>query len=286
MSVSDILFTVNILIKLGTEIKTRFDSLNQATDDLLLLTANLRVLLKVFEEPENEDITKTHSSEIVAILDILQGIAQSCTSCAEALGVELAGATAVTQKTGMNGKRFAKRLWTFSRIPGLLAEIRHKAVQLHNISSTLSISLLSDVRKHQRKSSGKETPKSPIAKNTTLHENLLELDPRTDFASIDRMVGKLMDECKHLQRQLEEATLFPDTSAVQGYQAQNPEGASFWRERFQKDKLNASALRYEVIMTLKASYTLSSYSPCRRIILACRFLNRCFTFLGHASYMR
>lgn len=119
MSVLDILSTLNILIKLGTEIKTRFDSLNQATDDLLLLTANLRVLLKVFEEPENEDIIKTHPLEIVAILDILQGIAQSCTSCAKALSDELAGATAV--------KVFAKRVWTFSRIPGLLAEIRHKA---------------------------------------------------------------------------------------------------------------------------------------------------------------
>lgn len=260
MSVSDILSTLNILIKLGTEIKNRFDSLNQATDDLLLLTANLRVLLKVFEEPENEDIIKTHSSEIVTILDILQGIAQSCTSCAKALGIELAGATAVTQKTGMNGKRFAKRAWTFNRIPSLLAEIRHKAEQLHSVSSTLSISFLSDIRKHQREPSGKEILKSPIAKNTALHESLLDLDFRTDFASIDRMVGNLMNECKQLQRQLEEATLFPDTLVVQSYQAQNPEGASFWKDRFQKDKLNASALRYEVIMTFKASYTLTFYS--------------------------
>jgi hypothetical protein len=119
------------------------------------------------------------------------------------------------------------------------------------MSSTLSITFLSDVRKHQRKSNEKETPQSPIAKSTTLHENVLKLDHRTGFASIDRMVGKLMNECKHLQRQLEEATLFPDMSAVQGYQAQNPEGASFWKDRFQKDKLNASALRYEVMMTLK-----------------------------------
>ncbi|KAL5113147.1 hypothetical protein ACEQ8H_008989 [Pleosporales sp. CAS-2024a] len=245
MSLSDILSTLTILIKLGTEIKTRFDSLNQATDDLLLLTANLRVLLKVFEEPENEDIIKTHSSEIVVILDILQGIAQSCTSCAKALGIELAGATAVTQKTGLNSKNIAKRAWTFSRITNILADIRRKAEQLHNISSTLSISFLSDVRKHQRKSNEKETPKSRIAKNTSLHENLLDLDFRTDFASIDRMVGDLMNECKHLQRQLEEATLFPDTLVVQSYQAQNPEGASFWKDRFQKDKLIASALRYE-----------------------------------------
>jgi hypothetical protein len=153
------------------------------------------------------------------------------------------------------------------------------------MSSTLSISFLSDVRKHQRKSSGKETLKSPVAKKTTLHENLLDLDLSTEFPIIDRMVGNLMNECKYLEQQLQEATLFPDTSAVQDYQAQNPEGASFWKDRFQKGKLNASALRYEV-MTLKASYILSFYSPYRRIILTCRFLNRRFTFLGHASYMR
>ncbi|PVH69867.1 hypothetical protein DL98DRAFT_661456 [Cadophora sp. DSE1049] len=245
MSVSDILSTLTILIKLGIEIKDRLDSLNQATDDLLLLAANLQVLLKVFEEPENEDIIKNHSSEIVTMLDILQGIAQLCTSFAKELGVEIAGATTVSQKTGMNGKKFAKRVWTFSRIPGLLAEIRHKAEQLHNMSSTLSISFLSDVRKHQRKSSGKETLRSPIAQNTTLHENLQDLDLSTDFASIDRMVGKLLNECKHLQRRLQEATLFPDTAIVEGYQAQNPEGASFWKDRFQKGELNASALRYE-----------------------------------------
>jgi len=200
MSLSDFLSTLNILIKLGIEIKTRLDSLNQATDDLLLFTANLYVLLKVFEEPENEDIIKTHSSEIVNMLDVLQGIAQTCTSCAKALGVELAGATTATQKKGMNGKKFAKQVWTFSRIPALLTEIRYKAKQLHNISSTLSISFLSDIRKHQIKSSGKETFKSLITKKTTLHENLLELDLSTEFPSIDRMIGNLMNKCKHLEQ--------------------------------------------------------------------------------------
>ncbi|KID94662.1 hypothetical protein MAJ_09382, partial [Metarhizium majus ARSEF 297] len=59
------------------------------------------------------------------------------------------------------------------------------------------------------------------------------------------MVGSLIKECKQLRQRLQEAILFPDTSAVQDYQAQNPEGASFWKDRFQKDELNASALRYE-----------------------------------------
>ncbi|KAH7317453.1 hypothetical protein BKA65DRAFT_114218 [Rhexocercosporidium sp. MPI-PUGE-AT-0058] len=54
-----------------------------------------------------------------------------------------------------------------------------------------------------------------------------------------------MNECKHLEHQPQETTLFPDTSDVQDYQAQNLEGASFWKDRFQKGKLYASALRYE-----------------------------------------
>ena len=44
-------------------------------------------------------------------------------------------------------------------------------------------------------------------------------------------------------------------SAVDDYQTQNPEGASFWKDRFQKDELKASALRYEV-KTLKTSLLL------------------------------
>lgn len=196
------------------------------------------------------------------MLDILGSIEETCKNCAKALGVELAGATPATQKTGMNGRKFTTRLWIFSRIPALLAEIRYKAEHVHSMSSTLSISFLSDIRNHQRKSSGEGTLQSPIAENTTLNENLVDLDLSTEFASIDRMVGKLMNERKHLEQRLQEATLFPDTSGVQYYQAQNPEGASFWKDRFQKGKLNASALRYEV-MTLKASPTLSFYSPCR-----------------------
>lgn len=247
MLVSDIVCVLTILIKVGTEIKTRLDSLNEASEDLLLLTTNLQVLLKLFEDTGNEDIIKRHSSEFVNIMDILQSIAQSCTSCAKALGVEPAGTMTATQKTGMNVKKVVKRVWNFTRIPFLLAEIRRKAEQLQHISSTLTISFLSDIRKHQRKSSGKEKLKYPVAKSTTLHERLLGVDLSTEFANIDRMVGNLMKECKHLEQQLQQATLFPDTSAVQNYQAQNPEGASFWKDRFQKGKLSASALRYEVM---------------------------------------
>jgi hypothetical protein len=104
----------------------------------------------------------------------------------------------------------------------------------------------------QQTSSTETVESIPVKKETTIHENLLNLDFSTDFASIDQMVGNLMTECKHLRQRLQEATLFPDTSALQYYQAQNPEGASFWKDRFQKDELNASALRYEV-RTLKAS---------------------------------
>ncbi|QPH05014.1 hypothetical protein C2857_002459 [Epichloe festucae Fl1] len=42
---------------------------------------------------------------------------------------------------------------------------------------------------------------------------------------------KTLRECKDLRQRLQEAILFPDTSAVQDYQSQNPEGASFWKDR-------------------------------------------------------
>ncbi|KAK0767246.1 hypothetical protein N5P37_000980, partial [Trichoderma harzianum] len=240
----DILSTLNFLIKLGLEIKTRLDSLNQAAGDLQLLTTNLQLLLKVFENPVNGDIIKTNLSEFVNILDVLQSIAHSCTECAKALDTDLAGATTATEKT----KRFVKRIWTFNRIPDLLAEIQRKAEQLQKIYSAVHAVLLQDIRTQQERASGKEIVKSTLSvKKSSIHEHLLDLDLSTDFASIDQMVGNLMKECKHLQQRLQEAILFPDTSAVQQYQAQNPEGASFWKDRFQKDELSASALRYETL---------------------------------------
>lgn len=273
----DILSTLNFLIKLGLEIKTRLDSLNQAAGDLQLLTTNLQLLLKVFENPVNGDIIKTNLSEFMNILDVLQSIAHSCIECAKALDTDLAGATTATEKT----KRFVKRMWTFNRIPDLLAEIQRKADQLQKIYSAVHAVLLQDIRTQQERASGKEIVKSTLAvKKSAIHEHLLDLDLSTDFASIDQMVGSLMKECKHLQQRLQEAILFPDTSAVQQYQAQNPEGASFWKDRFQKDELRASALRYEV-RTLKAPY-----SQYRRIMPTFHFLDRHYTFLGHALYMR
>ncbi|PKK42611.1 hypothetical protein CI102_14855 [Trichoderma harzianum] len=240
----DILSTLNFLIKLGLEIKTRLDSLNQAAGDLQLLTTNLQLLLKVFENPVNGDIIKTNLSEFVNILDVLQSIAHSCTECAKALDTDLAAATTATEKT----KRFVKRIWTFNKIPDLLAKIQRNAEQLQKIYSAVHAVLLQDIRTQQERASGKEMVKSTLSvEKSSIHEQLLHLDLSTDFASIDQMVGSLMKECKHLQQQLQEAILFPDTSAVQQYQAQNPEGASFWKDRFQKDELSASALRYETL---------------------------------------
>ena len=261
MSVGDILAVVTILINVGTDLYNRIDSVKQAADDLLLLTVHLQVLSKVFKGSEN-DIIMAYSSEFIRMLGILKSIQESYNKCAKVLGVEPARTTTATPKTAINGKSFTKRVVIFTRIPSILAEIRHKAELLQKISSILSVSFLSDVRKHQKNSSGMESLNSSIAKNTTLQANLLHLDLSTGFASIDRMVENLMKECKHLEHQLQETTLFPDTSAIQDYQAQNPEGASFWKDRFQKGKLYASALRYEVMM-LKASPILSFYSPCR-----------------------
>jgi hypothetical protein len=261
MSVGDILAVVTILINVGKDLYDRIDSIKQADNDLLLLTIHLEVLSNVFKGSEN-DIILAYSSEFMRMLGILKSIQESYNKCAKVLGVEPAGMTTATQMTAINGKSITKRVMIFARIPSILAEIRYKAEQLQKITSILSVSFLSDVRKHQRKSSGKESLESSIAENTTLHDNVLDPDLSTGFASIDRMVENLMKECKHLEHQLQESTLFPDTSAVQDYQVQNPEGASFWKDRFQKGQLYASALRYEV-MTLNASPTLSFFSPCR-----------------------
>lgn len=280
MSVGDILSVVTILINVGMDLYTRIDSIKQAADDLLLLTAQLEVLSKVFQGSEN-DLIKAYSSEFMRMLGVLKSIQESYNKCAKILGVEPGGAITATQKTAKSGKTFTKRVVIFARIPSILDEIRDKAEQLQKISSILSVAFLIDVRKHQTKSSGEE---SLVAKETTLHESLLDLNISTGFASIDRMVENLMNECKHLEQQLQETTLVPDTSAVQDYQAQNPEGASFWKDRFQKGKLYASALRYEV-MTLKAPHPFFLFAM-SHIVLTCCFLNRRFMFLGHASYMK
>ncbi|KAL7919034.1 hypothetical protein ACQKWADRAFT_302440 [Trichoderma austrokoningii] len=240
----DILITLNFLIKLGAEIKTRLGSLNQSAGDLQLLTTNLHLLLNVFENPNTGEIVKANLSEFVNILDVLQSIAHSCTECARALDTELAGATTAAEKT----KRLVKRIWAFHAIPGHLAEIQRNAERLQKIYSAVHAILLQDIRTQQELVKENDVDNSAFAVDKpAINQQLLELSFSSDFASIDQMVGGLMKECKYLQQRLQEAILFPDTSAVLQYQAQNPEGASFWRERFQRDEITASALRYEQV---------------------------------------
>jgi hypothetical protein len=260
MSAMDIVSTVTILISLGSEIKNRLDSLNQAAEELQLLTTNLTHLLKVFESLVNEDIFKTNALQFVPILDLLESIARSCRECAKALDIDLAGATTAA-KTESRGKKLVKRLRAFSKISDLLAEIQRKAEHLQQIYSMVSVVFLQDIRVRQGRTSGKETVESAVVQKPTIRENLLDLDLSTDFANIDRMVGDLMKECEYLRQRLREATLFPDTSAVQHYQAQNPEAASFWKDRFQKDELNASTLRYEVRTLKLTPPPRPSFSP-------------------------
>ncbi|KAK5629071.1 hypothetical protein RRF57_004786 [Xylaria bambusicola] len=221
---------------------TRLDSLNQAAEDLRLLNTNLGLLLKVFENPVNEDIIKAQVSEFIHILDILQSIAHSCAKCAKALDIDLAGAAA-TKRAETHGRRFIKRIWALNRIPDILVEIQRKAAQLQQVCNAVSTVIVSNIRAQQGRTSGKETIESTsVVKRPPLHENM---NIGVDFTSIDQMVGNLMKECRHLRQRVQEATLFPDTSAIQYYQSQNPEAASFWKDRFQNEALNASALRYE-----------------------------------------
>ncbi|KAI6306648.1 hypothetical protein MCOR30_011747, partial [Pyricularia oryzae] len=237
---SEIVSALTFIIQFGVEVKDRLDSLNQAADELKLLNVTLVSLLKAFENPTNK--INTEGTEFLVMLEILDSIKDSCKKCANALDKNRAGATDAT-KIELYGKKFFKRLWTLYRIPDILTEIQHKAAQLQQISMAVVVAstlVVSDVRTQQGQISGKEIVESAhIVKETTLHYL------STDLASIDQMMGNLMKECTNLRQQLQEATLLPDTSAIQIYQAQNPEAASFWKDRFQSDELNVSAFRYE-----------------------------------------
>lgn len=267
---SDIVSALTFIIQFGVEVKDRLDSLNQAADELKLLNVTLVSLLKAFENPTNK--INTEGSEFLVMLEILDSIKDSCKKCANALDKNRAGATDAT-KIELYGKKFFKRLWNLYMIPDILTEIQHKAAQLQQISMAVVVAstlVVSDVRTQQGQMSGKEIVESAhIVKETTLHYL------STDLASIDQMMGNLMKECTNLRQQLQEATLLPDTSAVQIYQAQNPEAASFWKDRFQNDELNVSAFRYEA-STLKGIF----YSQYLRILLTYAYFTDAVRFLG------
>jgi hypothetical protein len=289
MSALDIISALKIIIDLGFNIKDRFDSLNQATEEISLLNTNLRLLCKLFEDGGNDDIITIHRSEILSILDIVQSIARSYTNCARALGIEIHGTNTAPTKQEAFAKKYVKRVWTLYRIPDLLNEIRREAGQLERIYSALSAILLLEIRTQQQRSIEKETFECiPVAKKGAIYDPLPEVDFSTKFANIDLIVGKLMTECELLRQRLQEATISPDTSIVEDYQAQNPEGASFWRDRFQKGELGASTLRYEVRNSRCSSLGLAFLYP---NIAASQgtnmlFSDRHYTFLGLALYMR
>ncbi|PHH74477.1 hypothetical protein CDD80_3057 [Ophiocordyceps camponoti-rufipedis] len=236
MSASDILTTLNVLIKLGQEITNRLHSLNQAAEDLHLLTTNLKLLLTVFENPANENIIKTHISEFVALLDVLQSIADSCAECAKALDLQPSGEKA------SSGKKLLRRLWILNKIPSLLADIQRKAKHLQSVYSAVSVVMLQDIKIRQNDT----TSRVAMGQDVT-PKDLLDRDFITDFASIDLMLGGLMKECQSLRKQLQDTVICPDRSAIEHYQEQNPEGMAFWKDRFQKNELSLSTLRYEVL---------------------------------------
>ncbi|PHH87963.1 hypothetical protein CDD83_8164 [Cordyceps sp. RAO-2017] len=248
MSVSDILTTLNVLIKLGQEIKNRLDSLNQAAEDLHLLTTNLQLLLTVFENPANENLMKTHLSEFVALLDVLQGIADSCAKCAKALDIEPSGENNVGDNKGFAGKKLLRRIWILNKIPSLLADIQRKARHLQSVYSAVSVVILQDIKIRQSETTGKDVIESRVAVGQdVIPEDLPNRDFITNFASIDLMLGSLMNECQSLRQQLQDTMICPDRSAIEHYEEQNPEGMAFWKDRFQKTELSLSTLRYEVL---------------------------------------
>ncbi|KID94660.1 hypothetical protein MAJ_09380, partial [Metarhizium majus ARSEF 297] len=178
MSAIEILSTLDVLIKLGSEIKTRLDSIPRAAEDLQLLDTELRLFVTMFQNPANKNIPLM--SEFVIIPHVLESIADLCTKCAKALDIDLAAGATVATKTGPYGKRFVKRIWAFYKIPGILAEIQRKADQLHKIYTTISAAILHNMTTQQGQTS---------VAQTTIHENLLQLDLSTGSANIDQMVS-------------------------------------------------------------------------------------------------
>ena len=247
MSDSPIQTTLTLLIKVGLEIKDRLDALDQAAEDLQLLNTNLKLLLTVFENPLHEDIIKAHNSEFINILDILEGIAKSCAKCAAALDINLGGEVNTTRNIEAFGKKIVRRLWTFNKIPALLAEIQRKAEHLQKVYSVVSLVILQDIKSQRGQINETQVVRSQtVLGESTKHQTSLELDLSTNFAGIDLMVKSLMDECKSLRQKLQDAIISPNTLAIKHFEQQNPEGTSFWKDRFQKEELKASTLRYEV----------------------------------------
>ncbi|KAM5489909.1 hypothetical protein MaudMau93_002771 [Microsporum audouinii] len=248
MSVSDIHTTLNVLITLGQEIKKRLNSLNQAAEDLQLLIVNLQLLMTVFENPANEDIIRAHVSEFVAMLDVLQSIADCCAKCATALDIEPPAGRDVGANKEIFGKKLIRRIWVLNKIPSLLADIQRKAEHLQRVYSAVSVMILQDVKTRQSEATGREVAGSGDRVGRDIRpEDLLNRDFTTNFASIDLLLGSLMQECQSLRQQLQDTMIYPDRSAIEHYEKDNPEGMAFWKDRFQKRELSLSAFRYEVL---------------------------------------
>ena len=247
MSAFEIIPTLDIIIRLGLDIKARFESLNQAAEEIDFLNIKLRLFCELFEDRRNDDISTSHLPEIAMFVEIIESIKQSYTKCAKTLGVEIPATNTAASKPEARGRKYVKRLWAFYKIPDLLDEIQRKAGHLEKVYSAVSIIILYDIKtQHRRLEESGITESAPMATSPPIHEHLLEGRVSSEFASIDLMVGNLMKECKLLRQRLQEVTLCPDMSVVEDYQEQHPEGASFWRDRFQKDEVCASAHRYEV----------------------------------------
>lgn len=118
-SAFELLSTLQVLIKLGSEIKTRVDSIPRAAEDLQLLDTELRLLVTLFQNPANKDIPLM--SEFVIIPHVPESIADLCTKFAMTLDIDLAAGATMATKTGPHGKRFVKRMWALYKIPGLLS---------------------------------------------------------------------------------------------------------------------------------------------------------------------
>ena len=258
---TEIVSTIETIVKLGLEIKARIELFKQATEDFTLLITSLSLLQPLFENKQTGELFDSQQGELAHILSLFKSIAESCANCAKRLDITAPGFNDARGKDKdrvyhwygtHNIRKKTKQAWAFVWIHDTVEEIEYKSRILQQVCSTVTARLA--IQNEQRRVVAKAEPSS-VAQATVP----LELNFATTFVSIGEIIGEVMKECRQLRQRLREAILLPDASYAQAYEARNPEAVSFWRDRFQKGELNASALRYEVMRLSVTSLSAFAY---------------------------
>lgn len=274
---TEVIHVIQILIGVGMEIKSRLDDQNESIEELDQLVFNLEQLNRVFNETGNERLQELYG---VHIGTVLEGVKRTCESCAKY----------VEARSRTRTMRVVKSAWNLYKAPTVKGEVIRTSRRLAELLVTLNFVLVSDVEREvselriervretskvvtvTRAGAGtetgtgagtgavtKETTEVEDTKDgsTTASSNIIALGLREAIHStIDDLVGRLKDDCQRLQAKLDRATVVVDTSSLEGLQEDNPEGISFWRDRFQAGELAVSS-----VVPFEASFPFESAIP-------------------------